>query len=114
MPVCDTGAVAAGPSVDESGPPDRIRTCGILLPKQALYQAELQTDESGRPRGIRTRDLMFPKHARCQTALGTDKVTPIPGDQTEEGVFASVVRGGFPRPPSWVRPLVAGYAVLKW
>ena len=29
-----------------NGPDDRIRTCGILLPKQALYQTEPHPDTS--------------------------------------------------------------------
>ena len=29
------------------GPDDRIRTCGILLPKQALYQTEPRPDKEG-------------------------------------------------------------------
>lgn len=29
------------------GPGDRIRTCGLLLPKQALFQTELRPDDAG-------------------------------------------------------------------
>jgi hypothetical protein len=70
-----TGSVLEGSAVRfQAGRGDTIRTCDILLPKQALYRAELRPDEAAiiarggsltDPRGRLLR--LVGLHGRCQT-----------------------------------------------
>lgn len=50
--------VPTNSSETEIGRDDTIRTCDILLPKQALYQAELHPENGGACR-VRTDDLII-------------------------------------------------------
>ena len=50
----------------ESGQRGRLRSCGLLLPKQALYQAELHAENWRAVRGT------IPSHRRDRAAASPD------------------------------------------